>query len=90
MMAALSAEAELAALREQFPAEPLKWLPQTPRIAFQEGMRLLQEAGFEVCACAFAAARPCSAPKQGHLVRGPSLHLLAAEHHTRAISGLKP
>ena len=42
------AGAELATMREQFPVEPLQFLPQTPRIAFAEGMRLLQEAGFEV------------------------------------------
>ena len=35
-------------MREQFPVEPLQFLPQTPRIPFEEGMRLLQEAGFQV------------------------------------------
>ena len=28
--------------------QPLQYLPKTLRLSFQEGMKLLQEAGFEV------------------------------------------
>ena len=28
--------------------QPLQYLPQTLRISFEEGMKMLQEAGFEV------------------------------------------
>lgn len=35
-------------IKEQFPVEPLQYLPKTLRLPFEEGMRLLQEAGFEV------------------------------------------
>ena len=61
-------------MREQFPVEPLQFLPCTPRISFEEGMRLLQEAGFEVR----------SAPPQQHTGIGtyapspPLLSLLLA------------
>lgn len=43
----LAAE-ELAVIAGQFPVEPLQYLPKTLRISFEEGMKLLQEAGFEV------------------------------------------
>ena len=39
----------MAAVNRQFPAEPLQWLPETLRLPWEEGMRLLQEAGFQVC-----------------------------------------
>ncbi len=47
------AAAEVKAIQEQFPSEPLAYLPKTLRIPFEEGMRLLQEAGFEVCPNSF-------------------------------------
>ena len=43
------AGAEVATVNRQYPAEPLQWLPETLRLPWAEGMRLLQEAGFEVC-----------------------------------------
>lgn len=45
----LCAGADLAVVNRQFPAEPLQWLPQTLRLPWEEGMRLLQEAGFQAC-----------------------------------------
>lgn len=42
------AAAELATIAEQFPVEPLQYLPKTLRISFEEGIQMLQEAGFEV------------------------------------------
>ncbi|KAK2078410.1 hypothetical protein QBZ16_003250, partial [Prototheca wickerhamii] len=39
---------ELAAINEQYPFEPLKYLPQAPRLTFAEGVELLKEAGIEV------------------------------------------
>lgn len=45
----LFAGADLAVVNRQFPAEPLQWLPQTLRLPWEEGMRLLQEAGFQAC-----------------------------------------
>ncbi|BDA46327.1 Aspartate-tRNA ligase, cytoplasmic [Coccomyxa sp. Obi] len=38
---------DLATIQEQFPVEPLQYLPKTLRLPFEEGMKLLQEAGFE-------------------------------------------
>ena len=40
--------AELSTIAEQFPVQPLQYLPKTLRLSFQEGMKLLQQAGFEV------------------------------------------
>ena len=42
------AAGELATIAEQFPVEPLQYLPKTLRISFEEGIKMLQEAGFEV------------------------------------------
>ena len=42
------AAAELATIAEQFPVEPLQYLSKTLRIPFEEGIKMLQEAGFEV------------------------------------------
>jgi aspartyl-tRNA synthetase len=39
---------ELAAIGEQYPVEKLQYLPQTLRLEFAEGVRMLQEAGHEV------------------------------------------
>jgi aspartyl-tRNA synthetase len=39
---------ELAVIGEQYPFEPLKYLPQTLRLRFEEGIRMLQEAGVDV------------------------------------------
>ena len=39
---------QLATIAEQFPVEPLQYLPKTLRLSFEEGMKMLQEAGFEV------------------------------------------
>ena len=47
----LIAAADLATIQEQFPVEPLQYLPKTLRLPFEEGMKLLQEAGFEVRCC---------------------------------------
>lgn len=52
-------------MREQFPVEPLQFLPRTPRIAFEEGMRLLQEAGFEV-----RAGSHTTTQSQSHSITG--------------------
>lgn len=38
---------ELAAINEQYPFEPLKYLPKAPRLTFEEGVALLKEAGIE-------------------------------------------
>ena len=38
----------MATVNHQYPAEPLQWLPETLRLPWAEGMRLLQEAGLEV------------------------------------------
>lgn len=42
------AASEIATIAEQFPVQPLQYLPKTLRIRFEEGMTMLQEAGFEV------------------------------------------
>ena len=42
------AGSEIATIAEQFPVQPLQYLPKTLRIPFEEGMTMLQEAGFEV------------------------------------------
>ncbi len=39
---------ELSIIAEQYPVEPLQYLAKTPRISFEEGIKMLQEAGFEV------------------------------------------
>lgn len=39
---------ELAVIGEQYPFEPLQYLPQTLRITFAEGIQMLQDAGVEV------------------------------------------
>ncbi|CAL5222285.1 g4624 [Coccomyxa viridis] len=38
---------QLATIAEQLPVEPLQYLPKTLRLSFEEGMKMLQEAGFE-------------------------------------------
>ncbi|GAB4822582.1 hypothetical protein N2152v2_009628 [Parachlorella kessleri] len=38
---------ELAVVGEQYPFEPLKFLPKTLRLTFEEGIQMLQEAGFD-------------------------------------------
>ena len=35
-------------IAEQYPFEPLQYLPKTLRLTFEEGIALLQEAGVEV------------------------------------------
>ena len=47
-MSDVCSAAELSTIAEQFPVQPLQYLPKTLRLSFQEGMKLLQEAGFEV------------------------------------------
>lgn len=44
----MHAGAEVATVNRQYPAEPLQWLPETLRLPWAEGMRLLKEAGFAV------------------------------------------
>ena len=39
---------ELAVISQQYPVEPLKYLPKTLRITFAEGIRLLHDAGHDV------------------------------------------
>ncbi|CAA7398781.1 unnamed protein product [Spirodela intermedia] len=39
---------ELEAIRKQYPFEPLKYLPKTLRLTFQEGIQMLQEAGVDI------------------------------------------
>ena len=39
---------ELSTINQQFPFEPLKYLPKTLRITFAEGIQMLQEAGHDV------------------------------------------
>lgn len=39
---------ELEAIERQYPFEPLKYLRKTLRLAFQEGLQMLKEAGMEV------------------------------------------
>uniref|UniRef100_A0A0D6R6A2 aspartate--tRNA ligase n=1 Tax=Araucaria cunninghamii TaxID=56994 RepID=A0A0D6R6A2_ARACU len=39
---------ELHAINQQFPFEPLKYLPKTLRLTFAEGVQMLKEAGIEV------------------------------------------
>ncbi|KAJ4842222.1 Aspartate--tRNA ligase 2, cytoplasmic [Turnera subulata] len=39
---------ELAAVARQYPFEPLKYLPETLRLTFEEGVQMLKAAGFEV------------------------------------------
>ena len=43
------AGAELEVIREHRPFEPFKWLPETLRLDFAEGIKMLQAAGREVC-----------------------------------------
>ena len=48
---------ELGIIDAQYPATPLRWLPNNPRIPFEEGIKMLQDAGYEVpwvarvCSC---------------------------------------
>ena len=58
---------ELAVIGEQYPFEPLQFLPKTLRLEFAEGIAMLQEAGHEVRGGAAAAA---VAPMRGGLA-GP-------------------
>ena len=44
----LCTEEELALIGEQHPFEPFHWLPETLRLDFQEGIKMLQAAGREV------------------------------------------
>lgn len=39
---------ELAVIGEQYPYEPLKFLPKSLRLTFAEGIQMLQEAGYDV------------------------------------------
>jgi aspartyl-tRNA synthetase len=39
---------ELAAINAQYPFTPLKWLPETLRLTFAEGIQMLKDAGHEV------------------------------------------
>eukprot|EP00252_Welwitschia_mirabilis_P026311 TRINITY_DN8583_c0_g1_i1.p1 TRINITY_DN8583_c0_g1~~TRINITY_DN8583_c0_g1_i1.p1 ORF type:complete len:602 (+),score=86.77 TRINITY_DN8583_c0_g1_i1:165-1808(+) len=39
---------ELDAINQQYPFEPLKYLPKTLRLTFAEGVQMLKEAGIEV------------------------------------------
>lgn len=39
---------ELAVIGEQYPFEPLQYLPKTLRLTFAEGVKMLQDAGVEV------------------------------------------
>lgn len=39
---------ELEVIGEQYPFEPLKFLPKTLRLTFAEGIQMLQEAGYDV------------------------------------------
>ncbi|KAK9946148.1 hypothetical protein M0R45_011625 [Rubus argutus] len=41
-------EKELEAVRRQYPFEPLKYLPETLRLTFEEGVQMLKDAGVEV------------------------------------------
>ena len=34
-------------IRQQHPFEPLAWLPRTLRLTFAEGIRMLNDAGYE-------------------------------------------
>ena len=47
-MSDVCSAAELSTIAEQFPVQPLQYLAKTLRLSFQEGMQLLQKAGFEV------------------------------------------
>lgn len=53
---------ELEVIGEQYPFEPLKFLPKTLRLTFAEGIQMLQEAGYDVSGCAgskqIAVTRP--------------------------------
>ncbi len=49
---------ELEVIGEQFPFEPLKFLPKSLRLTFAEGIQMLQEAGYDVS----VAAAGCSPP----------------------------
>lgn len=40
---------ELATINAQYPFQPLKWLPETLRLTFAEGIQMLNDAGYEVC-----------------------------------------
>jgi hypothetical protein len=44
----LDAAKELAAISAQYPFTPLKWLPETLRLTFAEGIQMLNDAGYEV------------------------------------------
>lgn len=39
---------ELSVVGEQYPFEPLQYLPKTLRLTFAEGIQMLHDAGFEV------------------------------------------
>ncbi|KAL6209189.1 hypothetical protein ACLB2K_020132 [Fragaria x ananassa] len=41
-------EKELEAVGKQYPFEPLKYLPETLRLTFEEGVQMLKDAGVEV------------------------------------------
>jgi hypothetical protein len=39
---------ELEVIGQQYPFEPLKFLPKTLRLTFPEGIHMLEEAGYQV------------------------------------------
>ena len=47
-LCAQTAAKELAAINAQYPFTPLKWLPETLRLTFAEGIQMLKDAGHEV------------------------------------------
>ena len=49
---------ELDVIGEQFPFQPLKFLPKSLRLEFAEGIQMLQEAGYDVsCASGSSCCR---------------------------------
>ena len=67
---------ELAVIGEQFPFEPLQFLPRTLRLEFAEGIAMLQAAGYDVRA--WAAWGGGAAARRGRLPRRVPAAALAA------------
>ena len=50
---------ELNVINEQYPFQPLKFLPKTLRLPFEEGINMLKEDGLEVRKPLPFKRRPC-------------------------------
>ena len=97
-----AAAKQLGVINEQYPFKALQFLPQTLRLPFEEGIRMLQEDGLDVSPLAQAAScsqyqQPCSAPWSSSLLQMLSfpfcyIHLSqrpVVQQHSHPLLGLR-